>query len=148
MKRSSITVLTSFKYRIWSFLTFEKSTSINCLLFTGGCNQHSVWLRHTSQTGEWLNINVPLYQRLRASPKSKKSRHFSVFFSLYLAAWGHQVLHPRHNVPLSVCFTTPQSSKRSSWLPISTLGRMVLLMMQQCTGIWPPSPIISHVLSP
>lgn len=35
-------------------LTFEKCISLNHLLFTGGCHQHTVWLRHQGKTGEWL----------------------------------------------------------------------------------------------
>lgn len=60
-------------------------------------------------------------------------------------AWGHQVLHPGHSIPLSVCFTAPRSSKYSSCFPISTLDHVVLLTPQQCTGKWNPSPLIGLI---
>ncbi len=160
LKTSSITLFTSSSYMAFFLLNvltlpFEKCISTDRPLSTGGCHQHSMWLRHPSQNGEWPTETY-ISRFLDWDPHPTVSLCYEtvwrvVHFCLrqvYLATWGHQVLHPGHNVPLSVCFPTPQSSKYSSWLPVSTLGCVALLMLQQCTGNWTPSPIISFGLTP
>lgn len=66
---------------------------------------------------------------------------------VYMAIWGRQLLHPGHNIPLSVCFSTLHSWKYSSWLSINTLGLVALLMQQQCNGNWNPLPRLSLALA-